>query len=153
MYLFLFFSGLQDSINESATDVLGDFNILPSPSSPSNDKENGWPPGTPKDGKKTPGGSLSVRSYSIQRGGRRSPLKDIANVSRSLCFASPPKKAVTPSKKAPPPLQKHETSPADEPDANSRDSGYSESATKSEDGRSVAPSYRTLQFPVANILV
>lgn len=135
-FFFAIFLGLQDSIHASASAVLGDFNLLPSPSSPSDDKENSCPPATPKEHKKTPGGSLTMLSCNSRRTGRRSPLKDIVNVSRSLCFNSPPKKAVTPAKK----MRQQtdtlgETSPPDESDASSRDSGFSESATKSEDGR------------------
>ncbi|XP_018012372.1 uncharacterized protein LOC108669534 [Hyalella azteca] len=146
---------MSESIQESAAAVLGDdFEPLSSPSPTSRspcktsivrDKENCLQ-GTPKD-----------KLMTTARRRRRSPLKSIGNlggVSRSLCFSSPLKKAPTPAKKqrqrASEPLL--ETSPLDEPDPNSMDSGYSASATKSDEARlrdtvSVAPRKLNLDTP------
>ena len=86
--------------------------------------------------------TTSLNGYADRR--RRTPLKDVSNVSRSLQFSSPsPAKRismhsdsielalkVSSSKKAPHPS---EESPVKEADASSRDSGFSESVKKYED--------------------
>ena len=148
--LCIFISGRHASIQASTVGVFSDCNPLDSPPRPtlavftspvqslnSQDKENNLPRVSYSKEKVA---SIIGKSKSRSKKGKRSPLKDIGNLSRrSLCFSSPKKKessVVRPLRLVDSEPTQESSSP-NELDADSRDSGYSESATKCEPERFV----------------
>ena len=121
----VYITGLQDSIGDTTCGILSDFTLLPS-----HDKENEIVlPLTPNMSERKNQSPINSRQ-------KRSPFKNITNVNRSLCFMSPINKMGTPSKRCRSAAKNifKDQSPS-ESNSGSRDSGYSESATKKSDGR------------------